>query len=79
MPDHSLHQRLVGKPAISESEPGEILCSNYKAEVLTLLNTTETIKLWERKPKKAVALTDSLSALQALKSGEVDVTQKKLT
>ena len=33
----------------------------------------------EEKPKKAVFLTDSLSALQALMSGEPDTTQKKLT
>ena len=34
---------------------------------------------WEEKPKKAVFLTDSLSALQALMSDEPDTTQKKLT
>ena len=44
-----------------------------------LITTTETIILWEEKPKKAVFLTDSLSALQALMSGEPDTTQKKLT
>ena len=33
----------------------------------------------EEKPKKAVFLTDSLSALQALMSDEPDTTQKKLT
>ena len=61
------------------SAPGGILCSNYKAEVLALLNATETIISWEEKPNKAVFLTDSLSALQALMSGEHDTTQKKLT
>ena len=33
---------------------------------------------WEERPKK-VFFTDSLSALQALMSGEPDTTQKKLT
>ena len=61
------------------SAPGGILCSNYTAEVLALLNATETIFSWEEKPKKAVFLTDSLSALQALMSGEPDTPQKKLT
>ena len=68
-----------GKPPLSVSAPGGILCSNYRAEVLALLNATETIILWEEKPKKAVFLTDSLSALQALISGEPDTTQTKLT
>ena len=68
-----------GKPPLSVSAPGGILCSNYSAEVLALLNATETIISWEEKPKKAVSLTDSLSALQALMSGEPDTTQKKLT
>ena len=54
------------------------MCSNYTAEVLALLNATETIISWEEKPKKAVFLTDSLSALQALMS-EPDTTQKKIT
>ena len=56
------------KPPLSVSAPGGILCSNYRAEVLALLNATETIISWEEKPKKAVFLTDSLSALQALMS-----------
>ena len=67
------------KPPLSVSAPGGILCSNYRAEVLALLNATETIISWEEKPKKAVVLTDSLSALQALMSDEPDTTQKKLT
>ena len=67
------------KPPLSVSAPGGILCSNYRAEVLALLNATETIISWEEKPKKAVFLTDSLSALQALMSDEPDTTQKKLT
>ena len=68
-----------GKPPFSVSVPGGILCSNCRAEVLALLNATETIISWEEKPKKAVFFTDSLSALQALISGEPDTTQKKLT
>ena len=67
------------KPPLSVSAPGGIPCSNYRAEVLALLNATETIISWEEKPKKAVFLTDSLSALQALMSDEPDTTQKKLT
>ena len=68
-----------GKPPFSVAAPGGMLCSNYRAEVLALLDTTETIISWEEKPKKTVFLTDSLSALQALMSGESDTMQKKLT
>ena len=68
-----------GKPPLSVSAPGGILCSNYRVEVLALLNATETIISWEEKTKKAVFLTDSRSALQALMSGEPDTLQKKLT
>ena len=68
-----------GKPPFSVSAPGGILCSNYGAEVLALLNATEAIISWEEKSMKAVFLADSLSALQALMSGEPDTTQKKLT
>ena len=67
------------KPPLSMSAPGGILCSNYRAEVLALLNATENIISWEEKPKKAVFLTDSLSALQAFMSDEPDTPQKKLT
>ena len=56
-----------------------MLCSNYRAEVLALLNGTETINSWEEKPKKSVFLTDSLSVLKALMSDEPGATQKKLT
>ena len=68
-----------GKPPVSVSAPGGMLCSNYKAEVLVQLNATETIISWEEKPKKAVFLTDSRSALQALLSGKPDTMQKNLT
>ena len=68
-----------GKPPFSVSAPSGILCSHYRAEVLALLNATETIISWEEKAKKAVFVTDSLSALQAFMSSEPDITQKKLT
>ena len=68
-----------GKPPLSVSTPGGILCSNYRAEVLALMSATETIKLLGEKPKEAVFLTDSLSALQALVSGEPDMILKKAT
>ena len=61
------------------SVPGGILCSDYRAKVLALLNVTETIISWEEKPKKAVFLADSLSGLRVVMSGEPDTTQKKLT
>ena len=62
-----------GKP-LSVSAPGGILCSNYRGEVLALPNATETIISWEEKPKKVVFPKDSVSALQALMSGEPDTT-----
>ena len=73
------YMKRPGKPPFSVSAPGGILCSNYRAEVLALLNATETVISWDKKPKKAVFPTDSLSALQALMSGEPDTTQKRLT
>ena len=66
-----------GKPPFSVSAPGGIMCSNYRAEVVALLNATETISSWEEKPKKAVFLTDSLSALRAIISCLVNLTQRK--
>ena len=63
----------------SVSAPGGILCSNYRAEVIALLNATETISLREEKPKKGVFLTDSLLVLQTLVPGKPDITLKKLT
>ena len=54
------------------------VCSNYKAELLALYNATEALKLWERKPPKAVFLSDSLSALQSLTSEKPDDSQKRL-
>jgi hypothetical protein len=42
-----------GRPPISVSAPGGSLCSNYKAEVLALHNATETLLLWDRKPRRS--------------------------
>ena len=62
------------------SEPGGMLCSNYRSEVLALINAIETINFfWKEKLKKAVLLTESLSDLQAPMSGEPDAAQEKLT
>ena len=41
-----------GKPPLSVSAAGEMLCSNYRAEVLALLNATETIIRGKRSPRK---------------------------
>ena len=61
----------------SLSAPGGILCSNYRDEVLALLNATETIISWEEKPEKAVS---SQTHYQPCKpSCLVNTTQKKLT
>ena len=67
-----------GLPSVSLSKPGGSLCSNYKAELLALYNATEALKQWERKPQKAVFLSDSLSALQSLTSETPDDSQKRL-
>ena len=45
-------------------------------ELLALYNATEALKLWERKPQKAVFLSDSLSTLQS--SETPDDSQKRL-
>ena len=66
-----------GLPSGSLSKPGGSLCSNYKAELLALYNATEALKLWERKPQKAVFLTNSLSALQSLTSERPERKKKK--
>ncbi|KAK7094328.1 hypothetical protein V1264_007968 [Littorina saxatilis] len=67
-----------GLPPVSVSASGGRLCSNYKAEVLALHKATETVLQWETRPKKAVFLSDSLSALQALCSGNPDSTMEHL-
>ena len=48
--------------------PG-VLYSNYRAEARALLTATETVTQLETKPKKVVLLTDSLTVLQSLASG----------
>ena len=76
-PSH--HERtLLPRSYISLLKPGGSLCSNYKAELLALYNATEALKQWERKPQKAVFLSDSLSALQSLTSETPDDSQKRL-
>ena len=45
------------------------MCSNYRAEAQALLTTTETVTQLKTRPKKVVLLTDSLSVLQSLASG----------
>ena len=65
-------------PSGSLSKPGGSLCSNYKAELLALYNATEALKLWERKPPKAVFLSDSLSDLKCLTSETPTDSQKRL-
>ena len=45
------------------------MCSNYRAEAQPLLTATETVTQLETRPKKVVLLTDSLSVLQSLASG----------
>ena len=67
-----------GFPSVSLSKPGGCLCSNYKAEHPALYNATEALKQWERKPKKAVFLSDSVSASQSLTSETPDDSQKRL-
>ena len=67
-----------GLPSVSLSKPGGSLCSNYKAKLLALYNATEALKLSERKPQKAVFLSDSLSTLQFLTSETPDDSQKRL-
>ena len=54
------------------------VCAPTTTELLALYNATEALKLWERKPQKAVFLSDSLSALQSLTSETPDDSQKRL-
>ena len=70
---------LFNKQWKTGTVPCGVLCSNYRTEVLALLNTTETTNLWEEKLKKPAFITDSLTAPQALMPGEPDTTLKKLT
>ena len=54
------------------------VCAPTTKELLALYNATEALKLWERKPQKAVFLSDSLSALQSLTFETPDDSQKRL-
>ena len=45
------------------------MCLNYRAEAQSLLTVTETVTQLETRPKKVVLLTDSISVLQSLASG----------
>ena len=55
------------------------MSSNYRAEAQALLTATETVTQLETRPKKVVLLTDSLSVLQSLASGnQEDYTLRKL-
>ena len=45
------------------------MCSNYRAEAQALLTATETVTQLETRPKKVLLLTDSISVLKSLASG----------
>ena len=62
--------RQPNKPPITIALPGGDLCSNYRAEAAqALLTATGTVTQLETRPKRVVLLTDSLSVLQSLASG----------
>ena len=65
-----IYIRQPNKPPTTIAIPGGDLCSNYRAEAPALLTATETVTQLERRPKKVVLLTDSLSVLQSLASGK---------
>ena len=64
-----IYIRQPNKPPITIAIPGGDLCSNYRAETQALLTATETITQLATRPKKVVLLTDCLSVLQSLASG----------
>ena len=64
-----IYIRQPNKPPITIAIPSGTLCSNYRAEAQVLLTATETVTQLETRPKKVVLLTDSLSVLQSLASG----------
>ena len=66
---YGIYIRQPNKYPINIAIPGGDMCSNYKAEAHALLTTTETVTQLETRPKKVVLLTDSLSVLQSLTSG----------
>ena len=64
-----------GKPPLSASAPGGILCSNYRAEVLALLNATEASYRGKRSRRKQ---SSSQTLYQPCKpSCLVNLTQRK--
>ena len=64
-----IYIRQPNKSPITIALPGGDMCSNYRAEAQALLTATETVTQLETRPKKVVLLTDSLSVLQSLASG----------
>ena len=64
-----IYIRQPNKPPITISIPGGDLCINYRTETQALLTATETVTQLKTIPKKVVLLTDSLSVLQSLASG----------
>ena len=77
--DTGLHRRISWKcykkwrmwhlHPITIAIPGGDMCSKYRAEAQALLTVTETVIQLETRPKKV--LTDSLSVLQSLASGNL--------
>ena len=66
---YGIYIRQPNKYPITIAIPGGDMCSNYRAEAQALLTATETVTQLETRPKKVVLLTDSLSVLQSLASG----------
>ena len=64
-----IYIRQPNIPPITIVISGGDLCSNYRAEAQPLLTATETVTQLETRPKKVMLLTDSLSVLQSLASG----------
>ena len=64
-----IYIRQPNKPPVTLAIPGGDMCSNYRAKAQALLTSTETATQLETRPKKSVLLTDSLSVLQSLASG----------
>ena len=63
-----LHQ-TANQASITITIPCGDQCTNYRAEAQALLTATETVTQLKTIPKKVVLLTDSLSVLQSLVSG----------
>ena len=65
--EYRIYIRQPDKHPITIASPGGDLCSNYKSKAQALLPATVT--QLETKPNKSMLLTDSLSVLQSLASG----------